>query len=169
MKIRPGNPYPLGATWDGTGVRFVVRLRATHPVLSRRRFSQRRNIRGLRVKDMAWFSPDGEEMNDVHSNAHFARCLGMRLVGSEILEMDPFGDPISGATLSRRFNALHEANRLTLPGRGVSQHWERLMDTAQKAWDRHGNDQTYRMGGRAVVELRLAEIAGTTEEPGGTL
>ena len=24
MKIRPGNPYPLGATWDGMGVNFAV-------------------------------------------------------------------------------------------------------------------------------------------------
>jgi len=24
MKIRPGNPYPLGATWDGAGVNFAV-------------------------------------------------------------------------------------------------------------------------------------------------
>ena len=24
MKIRPGNPYPLGATWDGSGVNFTI-------------------------------------------------------------------------------------------------------------------------------------------------
>ena len=24
MRIRPGNPYPLGATWDGAGVNFAV-------------------------------------------------------------------------------------------------------------------------------------------------
>src|SRR5438445_779005 len=24
MKIRPGNPYPLGATWDGEGVNFAL-------------------------------------------------------------------------------------------------------------------------------------------------
>ena len=24
MKIRPGNPYPLGATWDGSGVNFAI-------------------------------------------------------------------------------------------------------------------------------------------------
>jgi pullulanase/glycogen debranching enzyme len=24
MKTRPGNPYPLGATWDGSGVNFAL-------------------------------------------------------------------------------------------------------------------------------------------------
>jgi len=24
MKIRPGSPYPLGATWDGAGVNFAI-------------------------------------------------------------------------------------------------------------------------------------------------
>ena len=24
MKVRPGAPYPLGATWDGSGVNFAV-------------------------------------------------------------------------------------------------------------------------------------------------
>jgi isoamylase len=24
MKIRPGSPYPLGATWDGAGVNFAL-------------------------------------------------------------------------------------------------------------------------------------------------
>ena len=24
MKLRPGRPYPLGATWDGMGVNFAI-------------------------------------------------------------------------------------------------------------------------------------------------
>ena len=24
MKVRPGSPYPLGATWDGSGVNFAL-------------------------------------------------------------------------------------------------------------------------------------------------
>ena len=24
MRTRPGNPYPLGATWDGSGVNFAL-------------------------------------------------------------------------------------------------------------------------------------------------
>ena len=24
MKLRPGKPYPLGATWDGAGVNFAI-------------------------------------------------------------------------------------------------------------------------------------------------
>ena len=24
MKVWPGNPYPLGATWDGSGVNFAL-------------------------------------------------------------------------------------------------------------------------------------------------
>ena len=31
MRVWPGNPYPLGATWDGKGVNFAV-LRTCHQV-----------------------------------------------------------------------------------------------------------------------------------------
>ena len=31
MKVWPGSPYPLGATWDGSGVNFaLVLLRLPH-------------------------------------------------------------------------------------------------------------------------------------------
>ncbi|MBI4861419.1 MAG: glycogen debranching enzyme GlgX, partial [Candidatus Riflebacteria bacterium] len=31
MKVRPGNPNPLGATWDGSGVNFALfSQHATH-------------------------------------------------------------------------------------------------------------------------------------------
>src|SRR6185369_1792584 len=44
--------------------RCVIRLMNEHPVLRRRHFFQGRHIRGSEVKDLAWFRPDGKEMND---------------------------------------------------------------------------------------------------------
>jgi len=32
MKVRPGSPYPLGATWDGSGVNFAIFSEHAHKV-----------------------------------------------------------------------------------------------------------------------------------------
>lgn len=150
-------------------VRYLIKLRATQPVLSRRRFFQGRSIRGRGVKDIAWYNPNGTEMDENAWNEHFVKCLGVRLVGSEIDEMDEKGDPITGDTLFLAFNAHHDAIRFNVPAHGPSERWERLLDTAQQAWSKPQflRDHTYRMAGRSVIVLRIVETSHPAKETGG--
>ncbi|MBS1827215.1 MAG: glycogen debranching protein GlgX [Acidobacteria bacterium] len=140
-------------------VRYMVQLRASNPVLRRRRFFQGRSLRGHRVKDISWFEPNGSEMDDSAWNAHFVRSLGVRLVGTEMDELDDFGDPIVGDTLFITLNGHDDRVEFQLPPPDTGMMWERLLDTALKLWSqpRRLQDAFYRMQGRSVAMFRLVK------------
>lgn len=143
-------------------VRFLVRFRKSQPVLRRRRFFQGRAIRGRDLKDISWFTPAGREMDDAAWNAHFVRTFGVRLTGSEIHELDEHGQPVSGDTLFVAFNAHHERVRFVLPQHSRHERWERVIDTAQRAWSRRYllRDHAYRVAARSVVLFRVTHDSG---------
>jgi len=146
-------------------VRYMVRMLATQPVLSRRRFLQGRAIRGEGVKDIAWFMPSGKEMDDDAWNSHFVRSFGVRLVGTEIHETDKYGDPIVGDTLYIMLNAHHDRMRMLLPKQESEQRWERILDTSLDNWNEPERlrDHTYRLQGRSVAVFRIAELPASKE------
>ena len=82
---------------------------STIPVFHRRLFFQGRRIHGSAVKDLSWFRPDGKEMMEDEWNNGFTRCLGLRLAGDAIDEIDEKGQPIVGDTFLLLLNAHHEA------------------------------------------------------------
>ena len=71
--------------------RRLIRLKHANPVFHRRMFFQGRRIQGSAVKDLAWFRPDGQEMTDEEWQNSFSRCLGLRLAGDAIEEVDDLG------------------------------------------------------------------------------
>jgi glycogen operon protein len=109
-------------------VRRVIRLWQSNPVLKRRRFFQGRPIRGG-VKDIVWFAPSGEEMTDQNWSQPSARCLGVRLAGDAIEEVDSRGEPIVGDTLMLLFNADHRTIPFRLPA-AAEEVWRPVLDTA---------------------------------------
>jgi isoamylase len=111
-------------------VRSLSGLWRMHPVLQRRTFFQGRTIRGGQVKDISFLTPQGDEMND-QDWAAFVRCLGVRLAGDIIHDVDTRGRRIHGDTLLVLFNAHHEPVNFTLPPAGASFAWERILDTAR--------------------------------------
>jgi glycogen operon protein len=112
-------------------VKTVVRLWQSHPVLQRRNFFQGRSIRGTDIKDISWLGPDGKEMSDEAWNAGYVRCLGMRLAGDLIGEVDERGEPIVGDTLLVLLNAHWEPIPFTLPAHKDGQRWEAVLDTSR--------------------------------------
>ena len=135
--------------------REMVRLRAAHPVLRRRRFFQGRKIRGVDVKDLVWFDPDGNEMTDDVWHAQHVRCLGMRLAGDTIEETDDRGRRIVDDTLLILLNAHHETVPFTLPQAGRRPSWTVVLDTTEahtkKRRIRSGHE--YMIQGRSLVVL----------------
>ena len=110
-------------------MRRVIRIWREQPVLQRRKFFQGRAIRGSDIKDISLVEPSGKEMSD-EDWAGFVRCLGVRLAGDRIDEVDERGEPIVGDTLLLLLNAHHERIPFALPATQAGQHWERLFDTA---------------------------------------
>ena len=140
--------------------RCVIRLMNEHPVLRRRHFFQGRHIRGSEVKDLAWFRPDGKEMNDEDWNNSETRCFGLRLAGDAIEELDARGNRIVDDTLLILLNAYHEAIRFTLPAHRRKVRWEVVMDTNDSQFGKtahramRGGD-TYDLKARSLALLRL--------------
>ncbi|MBI4343936.1 MAG: glycogen debranching protein GlgX [Candidatus Omnitrophica bacterium] len=111
-------------------VRRMIQLRRQQPVLQRRKFLQGRHIRGSDVKDITWFDPSGREMTDEAWSAGFVRCLGLRLAGDVMDEVDERGDRIAGQTLLLLMNAAQETISFILPDHQPNGHWKRLFDTS---------------------------------------
>ena len=110
-------------------VRKVTQLRKDHKVLQRRSFFQGRSIRGEGVTDVTWFSPAGKDMTD-NDWGGYVKCLGMRLAGDLIGEVDEEGETIVGDTLLVLMNADFNSIKFTLPRANPYHRWERLFDTA---------------------------------------
>jgi isoamylase len=138
-------------------VRSLTQLRRTQPVFQRRKFFQGRAIHGEGIQDISWFEPSGQEMTEEAWNTEYARCLGVRLAGDLIGEVDERGEDIVGDTILLLLNAHHEAIPFTLPTTREGELWERLLDTA----DPQGmpltcaGGQQYQLQGRAMAVLRI--------------
>jgi len=148
--------------------RQIIRFWHAQPVLHRRKFFQGRRIRGSGVKDIAWFDPSGKEMTDEAWNASFVRCLGVRLMGDALQEVNEVGRRIQGETLFLLMNAHHEAVPFVLPVQKEHQRWERLLDTVDPYAEHqsfHGGE-TYSLQGRSLVIFQLMEEEDEEEEEG---
>ncbi len=143
----------------------LITIRREQPVLRRRRFFRGRAVRGAEVKDIAWLEPSGNEMTDESWNAGFVRCLGVRLEGNAIDEVDERGHLIVGDTLLVLLNGHHDRIDFTLPEEGESERWVRLVDTSDPAADGEPfeGQVRYPLEGRTVVLFKLVDLA---REPG---
>jgi glycogen operon protein len=150
-------------------VRTVTRIWGEQPVFQRRRFFQGRAIRGSDIKDISWFEPSGQEMSDEAWHAGFVKCLGVRLAGDLIGDVDERGDPITGDTVLLLLNAHHEAIPFALPATKPEHHWERLLDTAVEGGPPAAfqGGQQYPLEGRSLALLRtkVPEEAGQKITP----
>jgi glycogen operon protein len=70
-------------------------------------------------------------MSDSAWDSGFVQCLGVRLAGDLINEVDERGDPIKGDTLLLLLNAHWEEIPFTLPNTIDGDVWQLLLDTAE--------------------------------------
>jgi glycogen operon protein len=139
----------------------LIAIRREQPVLRRRRFFRGRAVRGAEVKDIAWLDPSGNEMTDESWNAGFVRCLGVRLEGNAIDEVDERGHPIVGDTLLVLLNGHHDRIDFTLPEEDESDRWMRLVDTSDPSRDgeQFEGQLRYPLEGRSVVLFKLVDLS----------
>jgi glycogen operon protein len=128
------------------------------PAMQRRKFFVGRPIRGTGIKDLSFFEPTGSEMSDQAWNDGNTKCMGVRLAGDLINEMDERGEPIKGDTLLLLLNAHWEEIPFTLPDTSGDDVWQVLIDTAEP--DRplpvrvRPARELYPLYGRSVALLR---------------
>jgi glycogen operon protein len=137
--------------------RRVIRIWNEQPVLRRRKFFQGRRIRGAEVLDIAWIDPSGGEMTDETWSSPDVRCLGVRLNGDAINEVNARGERIVGDTLLLLLNADPSPVAFVLPPTSSIERWETLVDTAdpwQPPRRLHGGDR-YQLEAHSMAALRL--------------
>ena len=97
--------------------------------------------------------------------AGFVQCIGLRLAGDEINDVDERGEPIVGDTLLMLVNAHHEPISFTLPSTNEGQVWEVLIDTFDMTREHQflGGCETYDLQDRSMALLRTLETADVDE------
>ncbi|HYG67477.1 MAG TPA: glycogen debranching enzyme GlgX, partial [Anaeromyxobacteraceae bacterium] len=110
--------------------RRLIRMRQTQEVLQRRRFFRGAALWDSSLKDLAWFRPDGTEMNAEDWQKPFARSVAFLLAGDTIPSLDERGHRVTGDTLLVCLNAYSEPVTYVLPDVDWGEEWEILLDTA---------------------------------------
>src|SRR5262245_40976664 len=122
--------------WEGADlaqlefVRRVIALVHGRPVFRRRGGFLGRPIHGAGVADIAWLTPDGEEMTEQHWQEGFAKSLVVFLNGQAIHGLSPQGEPVVDDSFALLFNGHHEELSFTLPRRECGGRWRVEIDTS---------------------------------------
>nr|WBO75928.1 glycogen debranching protein GlgX [Streptomyces sp. SBE_14.2] len=112
--------------------RYVIGLRAAHPVLRRRRFFRGETVThaGRHLPDLVWLLPDAREMTEEDWRRSDAHCVGVFLNGDAIAEPDRRGHPVVDDSFLLLLNSYWEPVDFRLPGTAYGERWTALIDTA---------------------------------------
>jgi isoamylase len=140
-------------------VRTLIALRADHPVFRRRRFFSGQALRGgrQRLRDIAWFTPTGQEMTGEDWDAGFAKSLTVFLNGQAISEPDRRGERIADDSFLLLFNASEHDLVFALPPRRYGSRWTTVLDTALPRAELEGGS-TVKPGDMTTVINRSLQL-----------
>ncbi|MER7762322.1 glycogen debranching protein GlgX [Streptomyces sp. NPDC097619] len=147
----PGKPPPGLLEFT----RRMVWLRRRHPVFRRRRFFHGRPVEGTHdeLSDIAWFTPQGEEMRARDWQSQHARALTVFLNGEAISEPGPRGERITDDSFLLMFNTGPEPVPFTVPPEHGRQ-WEIVVDTARREQPAPGSGARVAAGDRIALTGR---------------
>ncbi|NRQ50112.1 glycogen debranching protein GlgX [Aeromicrobium sp. YC3-14] len=138
----------------------VTAFRRRHPVFRRRRFFQGKPIRKAdELRDIAWFTPSGEEMKEQNWDDAFGKSIVVFLNGDAIADRDTRGARVVDDSFLMAFNAHHEDIELVLPDRDYGESWTVVVDTStgiveQVGGAMHASDATMNLPARSLVVLQ---------------
>ena len=131
--------------------RELIALRRSHPSFTRKRWFQGQPIKGVGVEDIAWFLPEGTEMDDEDWNTSFAKSLGLYLNGRGLHSLGPKEEPFVDDSFYIIFNAHHEEVNYVLPEKKYGKHWIKVLNTVEPIIN---SGEKYEAGGKIAVEGR---------------
>jgi isoamylase len=144
--------------------RRIATLRREHPVFRRRRFFDGRPVRRRGaggMPDIAWFTPDGDEMTEEDWDSGFGRSIAVFLNGEGIPDRDGRGQRVVDDSFLMCFSAHDQEIDFHVPGTEYGQAWEIVIDTLNASDEDLPSivpaDGTVSVGPRALVVLRRAD------------
>ncbi|MGW1671460.1 glycogen debranching protein GlgX [Streptomyces sp. NPDC002324] len=113
--------------------RAMVWLRKDHPVFRRRRFFHGRPVEGTHdeLSDIAWFTPQGQEMEQRDWDSAQAGALSVFLNGNAISEPGARGERIGDDSFLLMVNASAEPLEFVVPVNHGPQ-WQMVVDTGRE-------------------------------------
>ncbi len=141
--------------------RRLISFCKKHPVFNRRRWFQGKPIKG-KVKDIAWFLPEGKEMTEENWNHDFAKSLAVFLSGMGIHSKGPKGEQVQDDSFYVIFNAHYEPLKYKLPYVKYGKSWTKVLDTAapdslDEEEEVYLPNETVEVAARSVVVLHHQE------------
>ncbi len=138
--------------------RKLIQLYQTHHVFSRRRWFQGMPVKGVGLEDIAWFLPQGVEMNEINWKNDFAKSLGVYLNGHGLRSVDEKGEKIIDNDFYIIFNAYDGPLDYTLPSEKYGDKWIKVLDTHENYIREEGEvfhaGDIVKVKGRSVVLLK---------------
>ncbi|MFF5018798.1 glycogen debranching protein GlgX [Streptomyces sp. NPDC001165] len=134
--------------------RYVIDLRARHPVLRRRRFFRGETATNAAqpLPDLMWLRPDAREMTARDWQREDAHSVGVFLNGDAIAERDPYGRRVLDDSFLLLLNGYWEPVVFRLPDESYGERWTTLIDTADP--DGIPDERERKAGTRLRVESR---------------
>ncbi|GAA3525354.1 glycogen operon protein GlgX homolog [Aeromicrobium flavum] len=132
----------------------LTAFRKRHPVFRRRRFFEGKPVRktdGLR--DIAWFTPAGDEMEEKHWDDDLGKSIAVFLNGNAIADRDARGVRVRGNSFLLAFNAHSEPVDFILPGDDYGSDWRVVVDSSTGAVEQPGAE-TFGAGATLTVPDR---------------
>ncbi|MFC5954094.1 glycogen debranching protein GlgX [Streptomyces pratens] len=139
--------------------RAMVWLRKNHPVFRRRRFFHGRPVEGTHddLSDIAWFTPEGTEMNQRDWEQARASALTVFLNGNAISEPDRRGERITDDSFLLMFNASPGPLEFVVPV-DHGRQWQVVVDTAREDGIPPGTGPEVRAGTRLTLTDRSLTV-----------
>ncbi|HVE76930.1 MAG TPA: glycogen debranching protein GlgX [Actinomycetota bacterium] len=139
----------------------LTSFRKSHPVFKRRRWFQGRPIRGSDVSDIAWLTPEGEEMSEEDWSKGYAKSISVFVNGQAMRDPDSRGDIPTDDSFLILFNGHSERMEFQLPGDIFGAAWTLEFATWQDVFepDEEPMEATSRieLESRSIAVLRRAE------------
>ena len=131
----------------------LIELRAAHPVFRRPKSYQGKEIYNTRVRDVAWFSSDGTQINEQQWPGLPVYTFGMFLSGQAAFGRSMWIERISHDSFLVLFNASGQAVRFTLPSTPWASRYETVVDTAALASESGSWPVTHALKAGKIIDL----------------
>jgi isoamylase len=128
--------------------RQLIRFRKVHPAFARRRWFQGRPIRGIGMEDIAWFLPDGNQMQEHHWQEDHAKTLAVYYNGLGLRCVNPRGEKMLDDNFYILFNAYDGPVEYQLPHPDYGREWCKVIDTDKGII---GEQEKYTAGGKIIA------------------
>lgn len=143
--------------------RKLIGLRNGHSVFSRKNWFKGVAAEDTNIEDIAWFLPDGTQMEEHHWTAHFAKSVAIYLSGQGIHSVDSEGKPVVDDNFYLIFNAHDAGVDYKIPGELYGNNWDLIIDTSKSPGP---EQQEFKPGDSIHVEGRSVVLLQNEKQNG---